>query len=499
MFATKPGLNLERIGRVVLLIGLLLHALYVTSLCTHWLDPLFLEARGSFGQGADFYGIYQAGDNLLQGRSVYSDEGRPAGSPRAVPYFYFYRYLPPTAYVAALGAAVLRPHAAYVAWVATTELLLLAFLLLLARTRFPVRGTATVLMGIALGFSPFYLEQWMGQFSFVMALLLWVTLRSELDPRIEPGTFRARRDPGAGAGALGARNDPALGRDASSGVDRIPAAADPPMPAASGFKDVLPSHLRDWGLWTWSAAIALKSYPALFVLPYLRQGRWRRVAVAVCEVAVVCLPYYLLRPGDVRTFLRLNLGRLPPKVRAGSYGLASLVRGLAWHMPADLAEHRLTFGPLHVFVGNIPVVVITAAIILLSAAVTWRLRRTRAAAPLLAVWILTFFLIYKDVWEYHYVMLLPVVAALAARGDPRPALLLGTWLALPTPWGLYSARWNPGAVTTWPIGLTLVHYGSKVFPMIGLYVLAWRRSWAGGRNDAAETEEPEATTVPAAG
>jgi hypothetical protein len=89
------------IGLTVLGLGAALHLLFLISLRTHWLDPIFLEAAAAYGQASDFFGIYQAGDNLDRGRSIYDWEGRPEGSPRRVPYFYHYRYLPPT--VAALG------------------------------------------------------------------------------------------------------------------------------------------------------------------------------------------------------------------------------------------------------------------------------------------------------------------------------------------------------------------------------------------------------------
>jgi hypothetical protein len=50
--------------------------------------------------------------------------------------------------------------------------------------------------------------------------------------------------------------------------------------------------------------------------------------------------------------------------------------------------------------------------------------------------VLAFFLVFKDVWEYHYVMLLPVLTALSFRY--RSALIpwLGLMFAIPTPYAL---------------------------------------------------------------
>jgi hypothetical protein len=424
--------TLRRTGRALLLCGALLHLLFLASLLTHWLDPLFVEAGGRYGQASDFFGIYQAGDNLTRGVSIYSWEGRPEGSDRHVPYFYFYRYLPPTAYVAAAATLVLRPWPAYWIWVGLTEGLLFLLLYSLTRLRASPRGLRELLAGLALGFFPFYLEQWMGQFSFLMAAFLWGVWLPELE----------RAGPPEG-----------------------------PQGEGAGWK----SLLRRGEFWCWSGAIALKNYPALFALPYLRQGRWKRVLAAAGLVLLACLPYELAHPQDLRAFLVMNFRPLPPAVLGGSYGLVSLVRELGWRLPKAIAGTRLVLGHADVYVGNLGVLLSTGILVALSLWATWRNGGRGPAAEPMVLWVLTFFLIYKDIWEYHYVMLLPAVWLLALRGPRKWPLVLGALLALPTPYIFYRGQLAGLPVARWPVGIVVLHYGAKAFPTLGLYAVAWRR------------------------
>jgi hypothetical protein len=79
---------------------------------------------------------------------------------------------------------------------------------------------------------------------------------------------------------------------------------------------------------------------------------------------------------------------------------------------------------------------VVGMIVLAALALTfWPRAGQPAPAALLSLWLVTFFLISPQVWEHHYVMLLP---ALVVAYRQRPGwLLAGLWLllALPTPFG----------------------------------------------------------------
>jgi hypothetical protein len=415
-----------RAGRWALLAGLLLHLLFVVSLKTQWLTPLFIEARHAYGQAGDYFGIYQAGDNLVHGWSIYDAVDYRNEAVRRVPYFYFYRYLPPTAYVSAAASLAVAPWTGYVLWVLLTELLMAAIVVAILRLdRFPIRDRR-LYAGLWLGFFPFYLEQWMGQFSFLMAAFLWVIFSG--------GMREATRD--------GTR----------------PAAETPP---------------RGRAFWAFAASVGLKSFTALFALPYLRRRWIRPVILCAAAVALACAPYYIARPADLKQFLLLNFRPLPPGIHGGTLGASAFVRALGWLLPESIAGIRLDLRFFDVYMGNVPVFAMIVAVLALSAWATWRHGARAPINTLLAVWMLAFFLIFKDVWEYHYVMLLPVVTALGLSTGSPLVLWMTVLLAVPTPYLLFA---DPTATGGLPQGANLLHHAAKALPTAVLFVWTLRRA-----------------------
>lgn len=464
-------------GLAAFFAGAALHLLLLVSLRTHWLDPFFVEAVGSFGPAGDFFGIYVAGDNLVRGESIYAPAGRSEGEPRHVPYSYFYRYLPPTACLAAIPALLLEPWPAYWLWLLLTEGMLLFMVATLRRLRSPPAPVRLALAGIALGFTPFYIEQFMGQFSLLMAVFLWGAFWPEAAP------LRAGNRTGAVPPREPANDAPGEPHGRANHALREPrgpanhASREPHGPATPLERLEAPARalLRRRDLWSWSASIALKSFPALLALPLLRIRHWRRVLLGALLVIASCLPYFLVHPQDAGLFLKLNFGGMAPEPMPGGFGLANAVRALSWKLPGEWPHSLVVLGPFDTYAGNLPMVAISLLVGFVSLVVTWRMHRTRAA-EIMALWVLTFFLVYEDVWEYHYVMCLPVIWLLAARGDWRWPLVWGALLALPTPFALFRGAFGGAPVLEWPAAIVALHFASKVVPVAGLYVLAARRS-----------------------
>lgn len=411
-------------GRAVLFAGLLIHAIFLASLSGNFLDPLFVEAENSPGQACDYFGIWQAGDNLIHGSSIYDSEEYRDEAERSVPYFYFYRYLPPTAYVSALSSLVFPPWVGYWNWVIFNELLLLLLVVWILRLNaYPIR-LRRMHAALWLGFFPFYLEQWMGQFSFLMAAFVWVMMRDSMPDRPEPE-----------------REEVPAGRS----------------------------------LRAWIASVGLKSYTALFALTYLRRRRIRPVIICAAAVILVSAPYYIARPDDLRQFLHLNMGMLPPKVHGGTLGASALVRMLGWSLPENIAGFNLDFRVFDVRVGNVPVLSMIALIAL--TALWFTLKRGVKAPQLLQIgfWMLAFFLIFKDVWEYHYVMLLPVVTAIGLAYGSRLMLWMGLLLALPTPYALFV---RDGSLS---FGADLLQHSVKAIPTAVMFIWVLKKGlsrWA---------------------
>lgn len=131
--------------------------------------PLHNDTIHRVGKAADFYAVYHAGMNLNLGRRVYAD--LPDG---VTPYWYPFRYL---LVVAVIFQPLTRlpPAAAWAAWVMAVELLLIVFVIALWR-RLADHGARLVVTALLLLNSPYFLELYMGQFTFAAAVLCYLAL-----------------------------------------------------------------------------------------------------------------------------------------------------------------------------------------------------------------------------------------------------------------------------------------------------------------------------------
>ncbi len=402
-------------------VALLLHALFFVSLITGWLDPLFVEASQGFGQGSDFFGIYQAGANLLDGYSIYDSADYRNEAPQVVPVYYFYRYLPPTAYGAALLTRLLPPGPAYWLWVILNELLILILVAAVVRNRNWPANRRWLIAALWLGFFPLYIEQFMGQFSITMALLLWLTWRSD-ERAVEPRT--AGRRP--------------------HGVSRI-------------------------GWIAWGLSLTLKSFSGFLILPYLRDARCKRILAGIGLALLLCLPYLLARPADVLEFARLNFSPFSPQIYKGSFGLQNALRDLLSNFPAAAETSVLTIAGRTLHVEGMLLLGLSLLIFAAALRATVQLgRHPRRHAFDLALWITVFFLVFKSVWEYHYVMMLPALTAAYLVSGSRTVLVLGVLMGLPT---LFAAAplagVDPGApLGSWPAWFRSLHFSVKAIPTL---------------------------------
>jgi hypothetical protein len=434
-------LSARRSPQIVLAIGLALHALFLASLPTGFLNGLFVEASQGHGQASDLFGIYQAGANLIHGYSIYDSADYRHEAPQAVPYFYFYRYLPPTAYVAGLAAALLAPWTAYWLWVIVNELMMAALVWAVLRDRRWPIARRQVAAGLWLGCFPFYIEQFMGQFSFTMAALLYLLWRWD-------ASNDATTDDATTADAAATTSTPAVAR--------------------------LGPRAREWLVTAvWAASVTLKTYTVMLAAPYLRDRLWRRIAAGAALGIAVCAPYFMLRPADVREFLRLNLSPFMA-IYKGAFGLQTALRDFVSHLPAAITGWSFPLAGRTLTFERLALPGISAAIVLLGLWATLRWSRAPHRRTLdLALWTTAFFLIFKSVWEYHYVMMLPVVTALYCTYASRAVLVLAIWLCLPT---LYAAAPALAGVSAgadlaqWPGWFRVLHFHAKALPTVLVFL-----------------------------
>jgi hypothetical protein len=391
-------------------LGLLLGWRFQTRLIPYFFDATVLSG----GRGLDFYSLYQAGYNARHGLDIY--EGDPAKVQIVVPYSTPYRYLPPVAYTIGAALSLLSPLTAFKAWVVIVELTLLLCV------GFTLRQTRNDLdLGIRLAamwlvFTPYYLELFMGQFSFIQAALVFGMLLVAYKPR---------------------SGGPLLA---------VPTAS---LPARF---DVL-----------WVASLLWKINTVLFTPVYLRLRRWRALAAAILLGAALTFPYFLVFPAHWPDLLANNLGQSVRGHELGNLGLRQLVFEL------------LALGGAGPGLQGIAQAAIVVFVLVAALALTFR-RQPPQLAGLLALWLTAFFLISPQVWEHHYVMLLP---ALILAYWQRPGWLTAAfWLlfALPTPFGftalqpMIAANHDLRAFAIEPASLLILQHASKAVPALLFFI-----------------------------
>jgi hypothetical protein len=219
----------------------------------------------------------------------------------------------------------------------------------------------------------------------------------------------------------------------------------------------------------------VKSSSALLAPLFLRLGWWRAL-LAGLALAALNAPYFLWRPDDFTFFRQRNAGFLTEaKVElahqwANDHGALALVREAARIVEFDGPEQRAAY------------TIALAAVVGPALFVTFF---SRAADPLalFAIWVSAFFLFYRPVWEFHYVMLLPALALLVAlRPRVRPwALATFALLAIPTPYWLLNHVLNTGPVPeggfdllgvqrAWPSWGVLLYHAVKPVPVAALWI-----------------------------
>jgi hypothetical protein len=237
-----------------------------------------------------------------------------------------------------------------------------------------------------------------------------------------------------------------------------------------------------WGFdLAWIGSVLWKQNTGLFLPLMVRLHRWRALLLLLLLLALTSAPYFALVPGSLSAFLR-NFASEPPWFQLGNLGFRQLVFDTMWSL-GDVLGVEL---PQAAYLGAQWAVVIGFLALPLALLL---LDHQLDVVYHLCLWTVTYFLVYHHVWEHHYVMLLPVLVALAMRRATRPRgvgrespllWVLYVLLALPTPFYLIDPR---GQVTVldamrWtpirPLWQDLAYHASKTVPALVLYGwLAW--------------------------
>ena len=389
----------------LLCLGVTAHLLFLLSLRFGWLNPLFNDTMHRFGPGGDFFSIYAAGVKARAGESIYTIGGHV----ETVPYAYAFRYAPLVAYTVGAALSCLPAIAAYAAWLIGCELALLRNVRLTLALA-PDRRTGYVAAALWLLFTPYYLELFVGQFTFITAsLVFWAYLGWREPP-----------------GRAGRRGD-----------------------------------------WLWVGAVWLKMMPLLFLPVALLRGRWQAALAALLVLALSSAFYFTEYPQDWGVFMGTNATEAPAG-HAGNLGLMAFL----YHAAGERAG---AYG-----VARAVVLVLAGAGLAWLFFRAWKGLRGRDGdsegrmVALYAGCSAAYLLCYKDVWEHHYVLLLPPLVLLALRRE-SPWLWLPPFLvsALPGLFALYdlpSLGYNEDPQVYWRPATSLLHHGSK--PLAPLWLMA---------------------------
>jgi hypothetical protein len=222
------------------------------------------------------------------------------------------------------------------------------------------------------------------------------------------------------------------------------------------------SASRRWFDGLWMASVLWKINTVVFAPALLRLGRWRALAGATALVAITTLPYFLIFPDHAADLWANNFGNTVARPELGNLGFRQFVFTLLDAAGAGPAVQAWAQRGAVVAAGG------------LSLALTFR-RSLPRPADLLSLWLAAYFLAAPQVWEHHYVMLLPALIV-AYRARPGWFLaLLWLLLALPTPFGfiglhpIIAANHDLRAFTLEPAWRPLLHHGSKALPTLGLF------------------------------
>ncbi len=415
-------------ARILLAAAVSVHIILLASLIhpSHFLNPLFPEGVHTIAQeydedgrlvrtieggglGADFFAFYQAGTYVLEGDDIYR---RPQDDPdRVVPYGYFYRYLPFVAYTLGVASNAVPPWTAYWIWVAVVELVLLWCVILTYRA-VTDRWLFACLATMWLVFTPFYMEQYMGQLSFVMGALIFAMVLAHARGRT------ARFD------------------------------------------------------WLWIASVIIKHMTVLFVPIMVRLKRYRTVFLAFALLAVTAIPYLMLRESGVGDFTHDNFD-LSLYPYSGNMGALALLMVLKARLFPAASEIGFSLGPVRMTVTRLLVLATMAVPTLTALWITFR-RRPFDLVESVSLWTMVYFFVFREIWEYHYVLLMPILVLLFMKTRARVLWWIYAIAAAPTLFVLYDVPEARSPEVHWSALEHILNHSVKVVPLVWLFVwVAW--------------------------
>jgi hypothetical protein len=359
--------------KVFVYIGVIVHISVLVSVRTGlWDEYFFRTTNNKLIQACDFFAIYYAGHEVLEGDTIYSSMDDNLDYLEVIPYYYPFRYLPASASVGVV-LNLFKPWVAYKLWILLSEILFLSCMAALAY-HFKTMRQIHIAVAMYLLFIPFYAELFLGQFNQLQTTMI-------------------------------------LGM----------------ILAASGWHI---GSVRGW----WSASVLWKHNTAICLPAIIRWKSWKPLAWLALVVIITSGPYFLMHPEDVAKFFYTNV-TIPGRPDLAEKGIGFKFAGLdsagnisvqslvALAAKVDLGNRKSQINPIYNFIS----------ILMFVGVGIWATIKAKQEmfAESICMWVAVYFMIYTNVWEYHYLMLLPVVTYLYLKHPSK--WLIAAWVLLVIP------------------------------------------------------------------
>jgi len=405
--------DLNRNQRIVIAALLLVHFVLLYLVLSRKLDFLFNDASHRIGPGSDFWALYNSGKHWRLGNNIY---GQGPG--------FGFRYHPILAMTLLALLSHLKNTVAYAVWVFLNEFL---FLMIWPFIRRLITDTRAFLVALAVGvfFTPYYLEVYMGNASFIAAALLIVAF------------FYLESHP----------------------------------------------NTRFYPLYLLSALI--KPLALLFLPVLLFRKQVRLALVTVIIYAGLAIPYFAVRDTAWLAFTRVNFDGFAVNpgfmVHGGNQGFYTLILMISASLNniSNVALYSLSQLPAW---NMIIMRLLPYAFVVIAVWATIRLRKTPHLYLSLFIWSATYFLGYKDIWEHSYSFFLLGLLCLHLSGavDRRLLLICSVGMALPTAFVLYDISFVPDNLIHdpdwhWSPWISLIHHMTKPAWLMALYLVVMIR------------------------
>jgi hypothetical protein len=419
MFQWILPLSKKDYTRGLFIVSIAIHLTFLLSLQWGFLNQFFNDASHRKGQAVDFFLIYQAGKDSISGEGIYES------IPKDVPYSYQnYRYLPISSFTLGILLSIFSPWTSYWVWIICCEVILI-LLIILTKTLSKNIASFYLLSSMWLCFSPLYLEFYMGQFTFFLSAAFFIICYSYMK-----------------------------------------------------HKERMLSII-------WVVGVVVK-FTGLLLVPLLfKYKKYKTIVICLSILCSTTLIYFYFHKEDIPTFLYnvSNIGKLASyNLHAGNLGLQAflgifIIKALPdMSIHFHLLSHKLLFNIQTMAFALVKC--ISYGFIIFSLVITFLARKENNFINLFSLWVCTYLLSAGEVWEHHFVLIIPALIFLYLESAKKIYLLIFLILAIPTPFILFDIdtigpqHFDPEKY--WPLSVSIVYHAVKISGVIVLFICSMR-------------------------